>query len=74
MEPYANVSGRSGVIGYEIGENFIKVEFVDHRVYVYDERVPGRNHVEEMKKLARSGRGLSTYISINVRKNYARRM
>jgi hypothetical protein len=74
MKPYANRQGQSGVVAYETGEKFIKVKFVDGRIYLYDYRVPGRADVEQMKKLAKIGKGLSTYISVNVRKRYAEKI
>jgi hypothetical protein len=50
------------------------VWFKDGDGYDYDYRHPGREHVETMKRLAEEGRGLSTYISQHVRKNYARKL
>ena len=35
MEPYKNLSGNSGVVAYETGPDFIKVQFSDGGVYVY---------------------------------------
>lgn len=73
MIPYKNLSGNSGVVAYELGEEFIKVRFRhEPQVYVYDNKRPGRDHVRKMKKLAADGQGLSTYISQHVRENYAR--
>lgn len=65
-------SMKSGVREYEIEKTFLKVRFRHSAdVYVYTARKPGRKHVEEMKTLAQRGRGLSTYISQQVRGNYA---
>jgi hypothetical protein len=63
MQTYGNVAGNSGIAAYEIRRDGILVRFVNGGIYLYDDRAPGREHVEEMKKLARNGRGLSTYIS-----------
>jgi hypothetical protein len=63
MQPYRNVAGDSGIAAYEIRRDGILVQFVNGGIYLYDDSAPGRAHVEEMKRLARSGRGLSTYIS-----------
>jgi hypothetical protein len=71
MERYKNLSGDSGVVAYEIRDNGIIVEFVSGECYLYDERIPGTRTVEQMKALAQKGKGLSTYISRHVRKNYA---
>ena len=71
MERYKNLAAKSGVFEYEIGQDFIKVKFIDGRVYTYNYSHPGKYHVENMKRLALSGRGLSTYISKNIRGNYS---
>ena len=71
MTPYANHSGDSGVRAYAIAATAIEVQFADGTVYVYNYTIPGRAKVEAMKRLARSGRGLSTYISQQVRGAYA---
>jgi len=73
MTPYGNLSGDSGVAAYSIGENFIKVQFRHSpKLYVYDDGKPGLAHVMQMQRLAVVGRGLSSYISQNVKKNYSR--
>ena len=71
---YRNFARTSGVSAYEIGKDYIKVEFVDGPIYVYNHAIPGPGEVEQMKKLARDGRGLSTFISRNVRDRYASRL
>ena len=73
FEPYGDPSRASGVTGYKIGPDFIALRFTDDVVYVYDYGRPGWNHVERMKMLARSGRGLTTYVNQHVRDSYARR-
>ncbi|MCC8394019.1 hypothetical protein LJ656_15590 [Paraburkholderia sp. MMS20-SJTR3] len=75
MERYRNLSGESGIDAYEIGADFIKVRFRTDVVYWYTETSAGAEHVEELKRLARRGRGLSTYISqhADVRDGYARK-
>lgn len=74
MQRYANRSGRSGVVAYEIGRGRISVEFVEGSVYLYDASRPGAAVVTEMQRLARDGQGLSTYISRVVKDRYARRL
>lgn len=74
MQRYARRNGESGVVAFATGPRGIAVQFVDGSVYVYDLDKPGRLHVTEMKRLARDGQGLSTYISQRVRDNYARRL
>jgi len=64
MQRYANLSGDSGVAAYGIAPDAILVRFRDgDRVYRYSHRSAGREAVEEMKRLARAGHGLSTFIS-----------
>jgi len=63
IQPYRNLAGNSGVEAFDILRDGIKVRFVSGGTYLYDYRVPGRTRVEEMKQLARAGRGLSTYIA-----------
>lgn len=74
MQRYLNRSGESGVVAYELGPASIAVRFVDGSVYVYDARQPGGAEVDEMKRLAQAGRGLSGYISRVVKQNYARKL
>lgn len=71
MTPYRNLSGNSGVTAYELGDNWIKVQFGYGWVYVYNAESAGSANVEEMKSLAPSGQGLSGFISQNVRNDYA---
>ena len=74
MQRYLNRSGESGVVAYELGPASIAVRFVDGSVYVYDAKQPGAADVDEMKRLAQAGRGLSGYISRVVQKNYAKKL
>lgn len=71
MKRYLRLSGDSGVLAYSLAPDAIRVKFVDGRVYTYTWASAGRSHVEQMKRLARSGKGLSTYISQHVRAAYA---
>ncbi len=71
MQRYRNLSGESGVVAYEAGDDFIRVRFAGGDIYRYDQTRPGARHVAQMKRLAQSGRGLSTYISQQVRAAYA---
>jgi len=73
MERYKNVGGDSGVTGYEIGSDYIRVQFSDGSVYLYTYASAGSNNIEQMKKLAIAGRGLNSFINRNVRKSYERK-
>lgn len=63
MQTYGNLAGNSGVRAFEVLRDGIRVRFANGATYLYDHRVPGREHVDEMKRLAVKGRGLSTYIA-----------
>lgn len=65
MERYKNLSGNSGVSGYEIGASYIKVLFDGNsKIYSYSyQGRAGRVHVDNMKRCAVSGSGLNTYIN-----------
>lgn len=71
MKVYKNLGGDSGVVAYEIGVDWIKVQFRDNGVYTYTYQIPGKADVEQMKKLALEGIGLNSYISRVVKKRYA---
>ena len=73
MEHYANLGGISGVNEYEVGSDFIRVVFKDGSVYLYTYSSAGSQAIEHMKKLARQGHGLNSYISTTVRKAYAKK-
>lgn len=72
MTPYKRLSGDSGVLAYLIEARAIRVKFVDGRVYTYTHGSAGRDNVEQMKRLAQAGKGLSTFISQHVRDGYAK--
>jgi hypothetical protein len=71
MERYRNSGGDSGVSSYEIGSDYIIVKFTGtFRTYRYSYRKAGHNHVENMKRLAKSGSGLNSYINRYTKKLY----
>jgi len=71
MESYRNSGGDSGVSSFEIGTDFINVKFSgSFRTYRYSYRKAGQHHVETMKRLARSGSGLNSYINRHVKNLY----
>ena len=73
MEQYRNIAGNSGVRAYEIGTDYITIEFSDGGVYRYTYASAGEENVERMKGLARAGQGLNTFISTTVSKLYERK-
>ena len=71
MQRYRDVAGDSGVVAYEIGRNYIRVQFKEGGTYRYTYRSTGSRNVERMKLLATCGVGLTTYINQYVRERYA---
>jgi hypothetical protein len=74
MKPYGDGTARSGVVAYEIHDDAIDIEFANGEIYRYDETAPGPADVELMKRFARAGRGLTTYVSKYVRDRYAAKL
>lgn len=71
MQAYSDINGNSGVLSYQIGEDYIIVKFMGiQRVYVYSYKKAGRKHVEKMKLMAQLGEGLDRYVKENVRDQY----
>lgn len=73
MERYGNLSGGSGIVAYESGPDFIRVQFSSGSVYLYTYESAGPENIELMKELASKGEGLNSFINMAVRSNYARR-
>lgn len=72
LQPYKGAE-KSGVIAYEIGDDFIILKFKEQsndgrQIYFYNYTKPGEEHVEAMKKKAMEGKGLSGYRSQHVAK------
>jgi len=67
MEPYRNLSGTSGVVAYQLGDDYIIVQFNGgaDTFYKYTHTSAGSAAVGTMKSLAQQGYGLNTYISKN---------
>lgn len=71
MQRYRNLNGDSGVSAFEIGNNYIQVQFSGKaRKYTYSYSKAGEYHVEQMKMLALRGRGLNSYINKYVKNLY----
>ncbi len=71
MERYGNSSGKSGIYGYEIGNDYIRVLFSSGLTYRYSYNGrAGVNNVEKMKVLAKNGSGLNSYINSYVKNKY----
>ncbi|WP_126652832.1 hypothetical protein [Chryseobacterium aureum] len=74
MEKYGNHNGDSSVSAYTIGSDYIWVEFSTGSIYEYNYSVTGKNRIENMKRLARSGSGLNGYINRYIKFNYSRQI
>jgi len=70
MQRYRNRNESSGVIAYQMGEDFIDVKFVGGDIYHYTTRRPGARDLAHMKELALRGEGLSIFISRHIRTRY----
>ena len=71
MEVYKNRSRKSSVYAFVIGDDFIAVQFkTNGTVYRYSYAKAGRQNVETMKRLARLGLGLNTYIKRSVNNSF----
>lgn len=73
MTRYKNIDGDSGIDGYEVGADYLRVQFTSGQIYRWTYGSAGRQHVETMKVLAARGDGLNAYINRFVRKMYSRR-
>jgi hypothetical protein len=73
MEHYMNIDGDSGVSGYEIGADFIRVQFSTGAIYLYTYGSAGQDKIDRMKVLAQMGDGLNSFINTSVRRLYARK-
>lgn len=64
MERYRDWDGDSGIVGYEIGDGSITVQFRSgkNRYYLYTTRCVGAGVLSRMISLAQSGEGLNEYI------------
>ena len=74
MERYRNFNGDSGIVLFEIDSDSITVRFRDGSIYLYTNQSAGSARIDHMKRLARSGRGLNSFISRVVKNGYARKL
>lgn len=74
MQPYANNSGKSNVIAYYLGNDFIVVQFPHSAYYKFTYTSAGQAAIEAMKRYAQNGSGLGTFISTkDTQPDYARK-
>jgi hypothetical protein len=73
MKPYANRGGNSNVLSYEIGNDFVAVNFKGtSKTYVYSYLSAGSLNVDRAKQLAEAGSGLNSYIMLNMKNDFER--
>lgn len=71
MQHYLDLNHDSGVASYEIGNQFIHVQFKKKsKIYTYSYASAGYQHIENMQQLAQYDDGLNTYINQNVKQLY----
>jgi hypothetical protein len=71
MIAYRDIDGDSGVLAYDPGPDYIRVQFKNtSRIYCYSYQKAGKANVETMKELARNGNGLNSFINRNVKYLY----
>ena len=67
MVKYSNLKKGSRVLGYEIGNDYIRVWFEGKNTpKTFSTTKAGETHVETMKKMAQEGHGLHRYIKRHV--------
>jgi len=74
MQRYKNLSEQSGVVAYDISAGAITVQFRGGERYLYTDASAGAANIAHMQRLARTGRGLCTFISQVIRDRYAHKL
>jgi hypothetical protein len=62
MRIYKNESGKSAVKAYDYGEDWIRIQFENGKIYTYTDDSSSVLKIEQMKKLADLGLGLYTFL------------
>ena len=63
VKAYGNRSGNSGIKKFAHGSDWIRLQFASGDVYRYSAKGVGKKNLEEMKRLAEVGKGLTTFIN-----------
>lgn len=74
MERYRDLNRDSGIHTFEIGSDFMVIEFKGGSTYLYTYQTASRGNIEQMKTLAIGGKGLGTFINKYVREKYTKRL
>ena len=75
MKPYRHRGGEAGVVAYDYGVDWIRLQFAgSSRIYEYPRGRIGAVNLGVMKRLADAGRGLTTFVNTRprVKNGYAR--
>ena len=65
MIPYKSKAGsRTKISAYEVGSDYIMIQFKNKVVHKYSYELTGKSAVEIMKKYAKYQSGLSSYIKV----------
>jgi len=70
MQPYKNLGSFSWISAFEAGDDYIKIEYIDGAIHLYNNNSVGSTHLTKMKELAVSGSGLHSYIIHHVKNMY----
>ncbi len=70
MQKYQNLSGKSSIESYELGNNRIIVQYKNGSAFLFNQSYSGTLDLNIMKDLAQTGKGLSTFIQRFVGNGY----
>ncbi len=74
LKPYRDTQGTHNATAYATGRTWILIQFKDSALYLYTNASCGAEHVRELKRLAKLGEGLDSYINQHVSKSYAKKL
>lgn len=73
LNSYANYGGKSGIVSYDIGDDWILVNFTTGSKYLYTIKSTTPDNINQMKQLAHAGKGLNSFIMRVLKTDYAGR-
>lgn len=74
MQPYTDRGGDTTVIGFEDGDDFIRIQYLDGAILEFRVGEVSAAHVMNLRQLAQLGEGLQSYLSRHVPTRLARRI
>lgn len=66
MQPYKNLNFFSSVMAFDYGKDWILIELTSGEIRIYTHNDSGKKNVELMKKYARKGKGLASFIDSHI--------